>query len=450
MEETQENRQSPDRRAFLASSTLAAAAVAFPYGAHAEPISGSQKIKIGVIGCGGRGSGAAQQALKVGNCEVVAVADPFVEDGGFKNRINTLRKDNPDSFKVGEGDIFDGLEGYKKIIENPDVNMVILATPPGFRPMMFEAAVAAGKHVFMEKPVCVDAAGARKVFEAAKQADEKNLKVVVGLQRRYENSYLEAYNQVHNEGIIGDLVGGQVYWNGGGVWVRDRREGMSEMKYQVNNWYYFNWLCGDHICEQHIHNIDVANWFLGGDENSAYHPKVAQGMGGREVRTEEKFGEIYDHHYVEFTYDNGLMINSQCRHQPGCMNQVREEFVGTKGRIYLGGSPYATDLAGNRIWSYRNQGDPNPYEFEHEVLQKAMRSDEPHNDAYYGAASSFTSVLGRYATYSGKQMKWDEALEKGADLMPKELSWDADPLVLPDADGRYPIAVPGQFDPFAG
>jgi predicted dehydrogenase len=201
------------------------------------------------------------------------------------------------------------LDAYKKVIDCCD--LVILTTPPGFRPYHFEAAVNAGKNIFMEKPVAVDAPGVRKVLEMAKVADEKNLKVVVGLQRRYQNCYIEALKQVKEQGIIGDIVAGQVYWNGGGIWFRDKRPDQNELMYQINNWYFFTWLCGDHINEQHIHNIDVANWFIGG------HPVSAQGMGGRQQRVDKKFGQIYDHHYVEFTYANGVRINSQCRHQSG-------------------------------------------------------------------------------------------------------------------------------------
>lgn len=300
---------------------------------------------------------------------------------------------------------------------------MILTTPPGFRPYHFEAAINAGKHVFMEKPVAVDAPGVRKVMEMAKVADEKNLKVVVGLQRRYQNCYLESLKQVKEQGIIGEIVAGQVYWNGGGIWFRDKQPGQSELMYQINNWYFFTWLCGDHINEQHIHNIDVANWFIGG------HPESAQGMGGREQRVDKKYGQIYDHHYVEFTYANGVRVNSQCRHQQGVYNAVREEFTGTKGKIYLNnsGACYAVDHKGNTLWKYRPTGDaaaegeakgkkgrrstdPDPYQVEHDTLQAAIRDNKPLNNAYYGAESTMTAVLGRMATYSGKEIKWDDAI----------------------------------------
>ena len=298
--------------------------------------------------------------------------------------------------------IFSGLDGYKQVIENSD--LVILTTPPGFRPYHFEAAINAGKHVFMEKPVAADVPGVRKVLEMAKVADEKNLKVVVGLQRRYQNCYLAALKEVKENGIIGDIVGGQVYWNGGGIWFRDKTEGMSELQYQVNNWYFFTYLCGDHINEQHIHNIDVANWFIGS------HPVSAQGMGGRQQRTEAKFGQIYDHHYVEYTYANGVRINSQCRHQKGVYNAVREEFTGTKGKLYLDNKPncYAVDHSGKTIWKYRpekaangNRQDPDPYQVEHDTLQKAIRDNTPLNNAYYGLGFRVFNYSGHTMVFHG-------------------------------------------------
>ena len=428
----------PNRRGFLAGSTAAAAGAAvasFPARAKAQD---SKFLRIGVVGCGGRGSGAAAQALKVGETvQLMAMADAFSHkiDGAHKN----ISKQAGDKVQVSDDMKFTGLEGYKKVIDACD--LVILATPPGFRPMMFDYAVKAGKHVFMEKPVAVDSAGARKVLAAAEEADKKNVKVAVGLQRRYASGYREAHKQVHENGLIGDVTGAQVYWNGGGVWVRDREEGMTEMQYQVNNWYYFNWLCGDHIAEQHIHNLDVANWFVG------EYPVSAQGMGGREVRTGNQFGQIYDHHAVEYTYPNGVVVNSQCRHIRGCHNQVREEIRGTKGRLTIsgnGGDATIHDLKNEVIWKYRGKSDPNPYEQEHRELQAAVLNDTPLNNAYYGAKSSFTSVLGRYATYTGKKVNWDEALNADVDLMAKNLSFDAAPPVVPAEDGSYEVAIPGK------
>jgi myo-inositol 2-dehydrogenase/D-chiro-inositol 1-dehydrogenase len=440
------------RREFLGKTAATAGALTVAQSAWAA---GSDQIKVGLIGSGGRGSGAANQALSTKQEGVVlhAICDAFKEkaDGALSN----LRTKHPEKVQVDESRIFTGLDGYKGVIDSCD--LVILTTPPGFRPYHFEAAVNAGKHVFMEKPVAVDSPGVRKVLEMAKVADEKNLKVVVGLQRRYQNCYIEALKQVKEQNIIGDIVSGQVYWNGGGIWFRDRQPGQSELMYQINNWYFFTWLCGDHINEQHIHNIDVANWFIGG------HPESAQGMGGRMQRVDKKFGQIYDHHYVEYTYANGVRVNSQCRHQSGVYNAVREEFTGTKGKIYLvnSGACYAVNHKGETIWKYRPIGgedpaaeagkarknrrssDPDPYQTEHDILQAAIRNNTPKNDAYYGAESTMTAVLGRMATYSGKEIKWDEALNSKVQHMPAIVTAETEPPAKPDGEGGYPVAIPG-------
>ena len=424
------------RRKFLgttAAASAGAAVVSLPIAASAQ-VAGSDEIKVGLIGAGGRGSGAANQALNVGGCRLVAVADAF--EDRLSGSLNNLRQNHGDKVDVPDNRRHVGFEGYRDVIDQSD--LVILTTPPGFRPMHFAAAVEAGKHVFMEKPVSVDSAGTRKVIEAARAADEKGLRVVVGLQRRYQRSYIETLKQVQ-EGLVGRITSGQVYWNGSGVWVRDRNPNWTEMEYQMRNWYYFNWLCGDHIVEQHIHNIDVANWFL-----DAF-PVSAQGMGGREVRTDKRFGEIYDHHYVEFRYADGTIINSQCRHQPNTHNQVREELVAEGGKIHHG---RITDHDGNNLWRHRGDGDPDPYQWEHNVLQEHIREGKPLNDAYHGAYSSFAAVMGRYATYSGREIRWDDALNADVDLMPEEFSFDADPPVLPDENGEYAIAVPGVYTPF--
>ena len=449
----------PTRREFLgqtaAAATVTSVAATGLTVAQSANVAGSDKIKVGLIGSGGRGSGAANQALSTKQEGVVlhAICDAFKEkaDGALSN----LRTKHPEKVQVDDSRIFTGLDGYKGVIDSCD--LVILTTPPGFRPYHFEAAVNAGKHVFMEKPVAVDSPGVRKVLEMAKVADEKNLKVVVGLQRRYQNCYMESLKQVKEQDIIGEIVAGQVYWNGGGIWFRDKQEGQSELMYQINNWYFFTWLCGDHINEQHIHNIDVANWFIGS------HPESAQGMGGRMQRVDKKYGQIYDHHYVEYTYANGVRVNSQCRHQSGVYNAVREEFTGTKGKIYLtnSGACEAKDHKGNTIWRYRPTGgedpaaeagkpkkarrtsDPDPYQTEHDILQAAIRDNTPKNDAYYGAESTLTAVMGRMATYSGKVLTWDEALNSKVQHMPAIVTAETEPPAKPDGQGGYPIAIPG-------
>jgi len=390
-------------------------------------------IRVGLVGAGGRGTGALQQTLSVpgSNVKVTAIAD------AFQSRINGALK----AVEQMEGKVecpedrqFTGLDAAQKLIELPDIDLVILATPPGFRPFHFEQAIKAGKHVFMEKPVCVDSFGARLCLEAAKLADEKKRKVVVGLQRHYDDRYRETIQRIR-DGVAGDIIGGQVYWNGAGIWYRGREKDQSEMQFQVNNWYHFNWLCGDHICEQHVHNIDVANWVLDAVPESAY------GVGGRQNRVPGQSSEIYDHHAVNFSYPGGVRIASQCRQFPGGTGRVDEEFQGTKGYVRIG---QITDHSGKVLWKYEGKS-ANPYQVEHDELHDAIRNDKPLNNAYYGTTSSFSSVLGRLATYSGKAWNYQEALALDYRTMPLDLSWDATPPVLPDADGNYPLPMPATF-----
>ena len=286
-----------NRREFVKnSSLLAGAMLAAPMLSKANFFSGSNDvIKIALIGCGGRGTGATVQALSTKqNVQLVAMADAFRDrlDGSLKNIMDEM-SDKKNRVAVKEENKFIGFDAYKNAIALADV--VILATPPGFRPIHFEEAVKQNKQIFMEKPVATDPAGIQRVLAAAKIAKDKKLNVVVGLQRRYQSSYRELIKRVH-DGAIGDIVAAQAWWNNDGVWVHPRQAGWTEMEYQMRNWYYFNWLCGDHITEQHIHNLDVINWAL-----DAY-PVKAQGMGGREVRKGKDYGEIFDHHYVEFHY----------------------------------------------------------------------------------------------------------------------------------------------------
>jgi myo-inositol 2-dehydrogenase / D-chiro-inositol 1-dehydrogenase len=390
-------------------------------------------LRVGLIGCGGRGSGAADQTLSVygSNVKLVAMGDAF--DHRLKQSLQGLSGKHADKVDVPAERQFVGPDAYAKVFEHCD--FVILATPPGFRPFHFEAAIKAGKHVFMEKPVCVDSFGALKVLEVAKEADAKNLKVVVGLQRHYQNSYRETIKRLQ-DGMIGDIISANVYWNGGAIWYRDKMDGMNEMQFQVHNWYHFAWLSGDHICEQHVHNLDVANWFIGAT------PESAQGLGGRQVRNPEHPTEIFDHHAVEFRYPNGVVVNSQCRQITGCANNVSETFYGTKGILKVGN---ITDYKGNVLWRNRDKGDPNPYQVEHDELHDAIRNNKPLNNAVYGATSSFTACLGRYATYTGKEVKWADALKANIRTMPENFSWDAKAPVQPDEKGAYALPMPGTW-----
>jgi myo-inositol 2-dehydrogenase/D-chiro-inositol 1-dehydrogenase len=422
------------RRDAMFAAGAAGSVLAGMSAVHAQNPS-DETIRVGLIGCGGRGTGALQQTLSVpgSNVKVTAVADAFEPNANGALRAVDKMKDEG-KVDVPDDRKFIGLDAYQKLIDLPDIDLVILATPPGFRPFHFEAAIKAGKHVFMEKPVCVDSFGARLVLEVAKLADEKNRKVVVGLQRHYEARYRETIARVR-EGLAGDIIGGQVYWNGSGIWYRQRREDQNEMQFQVNNWYHFNWLCGDHICEQHVHNIDVANWFLDAI------PVAGYGVGGRQNRVAGQPSEIYDHHAVNFEYPGGIRIASQCRQFPGGDNRVDEEFQGTKGFVRIG---HITDFDGKTLWKF--EGDnPNPYQVEHDELHAAIRNDTPLNNAYYGATSSFSAVLGRTATYTGKRQEYQRLLDMDFRTMPEDLNWESTPPTLPDADGNYALPMPANY-----
>ncbi len=430
------------RREFVKKTSLIAGSLAaLPMVSKSQPVNTSvdDAIKIALIGCGGRGTGAAMQALLTKqNVKLVAMADAFRDrvDQCFNALTDADNEEGnvSDRVAVPEENKFVGFDGYKKAIALADV--VILTTPPGFRPIHFEEAVRLGKHVFMEKPVATDPAGIKRVLDAAIIARQKKLNVVVGLQRHYQNSYRELYKK-YKEGVIGDIVSAQAWWNNEGVWVNPRKYNQTEMEYQMRNWYYFNWLCGDHIVEQHIHNIDVINWFKGG------YPVRAQGMGGREVRKGKEFGEIFDHHYVEFTYADGTVLNSQCRHIKGTMSKVDELIMGTKGNIYFGAANMV-DRKGKVLYQYDRTKENNPYQTEHDELFAAIAKKEyKFDDTDNGARSTMTSILGRMATYSGKVVEFDKALNSGLSIMPTQFDFNALPSIVPNADGLYPVAVPG-------
>ena len=428
------------RRDFVKQgSMLAGAIAAAPIISRANFFSGSDDvIKVAVIGCGGRGTGAAVQALmSKQNVKIVAMADAFKDrlDECYNNVAGELANagaGTKGTLDVPEDRKFVGFDGYLKAIPLADV--VILATPPGFRPIHFEEAVKQGKHIFMEKPVATDPAGVQRVLAAAKIAKQKKLNVVVGLQRHYQDSYRALFAK---KDMIGEITSMQAWWNNDGVWTRPRKAGQTEMEYQMRNWYYVVWLCGDHITEQHIHNLDVINWFKGG------YPVKAQGFGGRQVRKSKEHGEIFDHHYVEFHYADGSILNSQCRHMPGTSSKVDELLVGTKGKIYCDAARI-TDLRGKTIFQYDKSKERNPYQTEHDELFAAIAKGEyKYADAENGAYSTMTSILGRMATYSGQIIDWDKAINSGLNLHPSVYAFDAAAPVNPGPDGFYPVPVPG-------
>ncbi|MGB3530803.1 MAG: Gfo/Idh/MocA family oxidoreductase [Saprospiraceae bacterium] len=396
-------------------------------------------IKIAMIGCGGRATGAAIQALSTKqNVQLVAMADAFPDR--IDESVKAIKKEIEDSgldknkFAVTPDKMFSGFDAYKKVI--PLCDVVIIATPPGFRPIHFKEAIAQNKHVFMEKPVATDAVGVRSVLETAQKAKDKKLNVVVGLQRHYQKVYQRWVEALH-EGAIGDITASRVYWNDAGVWVKPRQPNQTEMEYQMRNWYYFVWLCGDHINEQHIHNLDVGNWV-----KQAY-PINARGMGGRQTRTGKEYGEIFDHFAVEYEYADGSRMYSQCRHSKGCLNMVTEQFDGTNGVAPKPG--FIQTRKGFVLLKHDDKKDANPYQVEHDELFAAVAANEyKFADAENGAKATLTAIMGRMAAYSGQLVEWDKALNSTINLQPNAYTWDTLPKTLPDKDGWYDIPMPGK------
>lgn len=430
-----------NRRDFLKTSAVAGTALAANLSVlpnvHAA---GSDTIKVGLIGCGGRGTGAGDNVLhSAANVEIVAIGDVFKfrVDSCRNHLMNRAAKDEAvkqlgNKVDLPEDRCFAGLDAYEKVINTPGVNYIILATPPGFRPLHLQAAISAGKNVFTEKPVSVDGPGTRKVLAAYEDALKKKLGIAAGTQRRHETGYLETMKRVH-EGAIGDIVAARCYWNGGGIWFRSRNElaqkdiKPTDLAYQLHNWYHFVWTCGDHICEQHVHNLDVCNWALQG------HPLKAVGMGGRsnrQVGDPRDVGQIYDHFAVDYEYPNGVHVMSMCRQIANTQVNVSEALVGSKGVCI----PSSYSINGKRIVDRKSS---DPYVQEHTDLITSIRSGKPINELKNVAESSLTAIMGRMSTYTGKEVTWDKALNSQEDTMPAKLSWDMD---LPVA----PVAMPGK------
>jgi len=459
------NESELSRRQFIKTTTQAAAGLSLAGGltiAQSAYAAGDDTIKLALVGCGGRGSGAADQALSTGNVKLVAMGDTF--DIRLQSSLKELHKKHPDKVDPDDVQKFVGFDAYKKAIAQADI--VILATSPGFRPFHFEEAVRQGKHIFMEKPMATDAPGIRRVLAANIEAKKKNLKVGVGFQRHHQANYIEAYKRVQ-DGAVGEILAMRVYWRGGSRGGEVHRPDETEMQYQIRNWYFFTYLSGDHIVEQHCHNIDVGNWFKG------THPARANGVGGRQTRTNKECGQIFDHHFVEFEYADGCRMFSQCSQFPAKWAQVSEHLLGTKGTadfhdqkgftinshvpspIHQGAHPKGAQLLEHPqipapdtkgIWRFK--GAPkNAYQVEHDDLFAAIRNNTPYNEADYGAYSTMTAIMGRMATYSGGMVEWDDAFNCQTALIPTaDFNWDDAPPVLPDKDGWYHSAHPGRTD----
>ncbi len=397
---------------------------------HAVP---SYALKLALVGCGGRGSGAAVQALNTSqNVRLVAMGE--VSASQLEKSLKNISAQKPEQVDVPKERQFIGFDAYKKAIAECDV--VILATPPGFRPIMFEEAVRQGKHVFMEKPVAVDAPGVRRILAAAKVAKEKNIRTAVGMQRRHQPAYEELVKRVQ-DGAIGDVHTMRVYWLGNSRDGKERLPGETEMEYQIRNWYYFTWLSGDHIVEQHIHNIDVGSWI-----KQAY-PIRANGQGGRQVRNGKRHCQIFDHHYVEYEYADGSRMISECRQIRGCFPHVAEYVHGTKGNASIPPAQTLFEITGPKAWSKRMKRREDGHQLEHYPFFNAITANKPYHEAEYGALSTMVAIMGRMATYSGKMVTWDEAFSSKLTEFPDNADYDTMPKVLPDKDGWYPVGMPG-------
>jgi predicted dehydrogenase len=421
------------RRSFLKSSTgLAAGAtllgtLAVPRAVHAGV---SEKIRVGLVGCGGRGTSAAQNALNASPENVlVAVADAFPESAksslgalqrveGIKNRVH-----------VKDDHVFVGFDAYKQLIDS-DVDVVLLATPPHFRPLHLAYAVEKGKHTFVEKPVAVDAPGVRSVLETCKKAQAKNLAVVSGLCWRYHPAVLETMKRIIEDNAIGDIIAIQSTYNSGTLWHRGDDPKWSRMEYQLRNWLYFKWLSGDHICEQAVHSLDKTAWLQGDIQ-----PTQAFGLGGRQQRVDALYGDIYDHHTVFYEYPTGVRVFFTCRQQSNQNTMVDEVVLGTKGQAHI----LKYRIEGENPWSYtgRHRSLARAFDAEHEALFNSIRDGKPINNGQYMANSTMLAVMGRMCTYTGQALTWDQCFNSQERLGPTEYAWN-------DNVPEVRVAIPGR------
>jgi predicted dehydrogenase len=420
----------PSRRDFLKTSGVAVGVgLAGLANVHAG---GSDVIRVGLIGCGsprgGRGRGAAMNCLSAGpGIKLVAMGDLFQDHLDYTR--DYLKKNAPDKVDVPPERAFVGFDAYQKVLE-AGVDLVLLAAPPGFRPLHFEAAVRAGKHIFCEKPVAVDGPGVRRVLAASAEAKEKNVAVVSGLCWRYDHGMREAFGRVH-DGAIGDIRALQCTYNGGGLWAIERQPAWSDMEWQCRNWLYFTWLSGDHIVEQHIHSLDKMAWALKNE-----YPVKAVGLGGRQVRTAPLYGNIFDHHSVVYEYASGVKLFSNCRQQNGTAAEVADHLFGTKGTCDIDALRQIFSIRGEQPWRIDNrQAKVDMYQSEHNELIASIRSGKPIHDGEWMSKSTLMAIMGRMATYTGQVVTWDKALNSAEDLSPPRYEMGSLPM--------RPVALPG-------
>ncbi len=419
------------RRGFLKTSTglavgaTLASTLAVPRAVHAGA---SETLRVGLIGCGGRGTGAAQNALDASPDNVlVAIGDTFADHA--RSSLDALRgNDNTkDRVQVGDDHVFTGFDAYKQVVDS-GVDVVILATPPHFRPQHLAYAVDAGKHTFVEKPVAVDAPGVRGIIETCEKAKSKGLAVVSGLCLRYQLNVRETVRRIVEDKAIGDIVAIQSTYNANRLWHKGDKPEWSRMEYQLRNWLYFDWLSGDHICEQAVHSLDKTAW-LQGD----IHPQKAFGMGGRQQRTGAEYGNIYDHHTVFYEYPNNVRVFFTCRQQNNCANLVDEVVLGTKGQAQV----IACRIEGENPWRPERGPKPDMYLSEHQELFNSIRDGKPINDGHFMANSTMLAVMGRMCTYTGQELTWDQCFNSQERLGPETYGWTDD---VPPSN----VAIPGE------
>ncbi len=425
-----------NRREFLKVTGLAAAGGMLTLNACSTgaplaagtPVSPDVKLKVGLIGCGGRGTGAANQALSADpNVELTAVADIF--DDKPTETLNLLSMRHGEKVNVPEENIFIGFDAYQKVIDS-GIDVVLLAGPSRFRPKHLEAAVDAGLHIFCEKPVAVDAPGARRVYEAVRKAKEANLSLVGGLCWRYEYPKRAFYDRIL-DGDVGEIRSIYNTYNTGAARVIESNQNWTEAQHQLRNWIYYNWISGDHIVEQAVHSIDFMQWAMGDQ-----YPVSAVGTGGRQVRTEDIYGNIYDHFAITYQYANGAKGFHFSRQQPNCENSYMAEIFGTRG---TGVAPASGEhiIRARREWSYDGEQN-NMYQTQHDELFASIRQGRPKNDGEFITTSTMLAIMGRMAAYTGREITWEQALNSTESLGPEIHEWDD---VLPISS--LSVAMPG-------
>ncbi|MEM9943996.1 MAG: Gfo/Idh/MocA family oxidoreductase [Planctomycetota bacterium] len=405
----------PSRRSFISTSAKASAGTVLgtglispSYGYHNSV---NDVLKIGLVGCGGRGTGAVLNATNAdSNTVVTGLADAFMDR--IEICAKSLKVEIGEKFKVADDHMFDGLDCYKNLIES-DVDVVLLATPPYFRPMQLKAAVEAGKHVFCEKPVGVDVPGVRSVLESCELAAKKGLSVVSGLCWRYDLGVNEMIKRI-KDGEIGEIRAMEANYLTGTLWHRGDKPEWSPMEYQLRNWLYFNWLSGDHIAEQHIHSLDKTLWLM-----EDIPPMSCYASGGRLVRTEKKWGNVYDHFSTVYQWeDSDIRVFSHCRQMSGCFNETDDHVIGTKGTAHILKFQIENDKGKN---SYRKK-KPSMYDLEHQALFQSIRSGNPINNGRYMSFSTLMALMGRDAAYSGKKIMWNEYMDSEKKLGPEDFT----------------------------